>query len=129
MSLLAELKKSEEMILDYIPVTEVPKKVHTENLDLPNKPPKKKTFLLEKVLIASMVIGCVLFAFAMTYMRIEIANVEQHTMDLQQTVEQYEKDITQLQQEKSELSSAERIKAVAKKAGLTFKEENIRNVK
>lgn len=129
---MAELKKSEEYYFD------VQTPLAPETPSTPEKQPEIVTFpkkkaqrisRLEKVVLSFLVLGVVTLAFSTIYMRNEITRVQENTISLQQTINQKQKNIDQLQQEKTELSAAERIKAIAEKLGLTLHEDNIRNVK
>lgn len=129
MIILAELKRNDEYYFDNALPNLTPQ---VKNEPKPHLIPQKKAnriSLLEKVVIGFVLTLVVALAFGMIHMRNEITKVQENTTKIEQSISTKEKNIQQLQQEKTELSSAENIKQAAEKLGLTLQEDNIRNVK
>ena len=82
----------------------------------------KRISLVEKVIAVSILLFVVVVALGMIYIRTSINQME-HDISI------VEKEITRLQQEKNELSKADRIKQIAEKLGLSINDDNLRKVK
>ncbi|MGX7198909.1 cell division protein FtsL [Enterococcus nangangensis] len=129
---MAELKKDESYLYDYAtplvaePVTTP--EVQIEIVEFPKKKLRHITFL-EKAVATLVIVGTLALAFSTIYLRNEITKVQENITTVQTSINQRTTNIDQLQQEKTELSRADRIKEIAEKLGLTLKEDNIRNVK
>lgn len=131
---MAELKKEETYLAEY------PLPIEVEPQTTPSTPPEmqpvhipekrmKRISVLEKLVIGLIVLGVLGLAFGTVYMSNEITKVQENITTVQNNIDSHTASINQLQQEKTELSRAERIKEIAAKLGLTLNEANIRNVK
>ncbi|SJZ40871.1 cell division protein FtsL [Pilibacter termitis] len=95
--------------------------------------PFKKRFKnisrLEKVLIATIIIGMIAFGVATIFLRTKITSVVNQTVNVEVENQQTKDRINELQQQSNELLRAERVKQIAEKQGLTANDENVKNVK
>ncbi|HJD15401.1 MAG TPA: cell division protein FtsL [Candidatus Enterococcus stercoripullorum] len=85
--------------------------------------------LVEKVIAVSILLFVVVVALGMIYIRTSINQVEHDISIVENEIKVNEKEITRLQQEKNELSKADRIKQIAEKLGLSINDDNLRKVK
>lgn len=131
---MAELKKLNELPYDYIPV-ESPEEVTIEDqqpaIDYPVSPAKrlKHVSLLEKGMVAFLVVAAVILSVVTIQVRTSISKTEKEITSIQAELLTKEADTTRLQQEKSELSRTDRLKEIAEKAGLSVNDDNLRKVK
>lgn len=128
---MAELKRVEEYHEDYY-VEPQPKLAEITKIEPVLTFPSKKSrniSVIEKVIIGAVVV-CLLGLAVMTIkFTTTISRAEQEIMKIERNVALKQTEVTKLEQEKRELSDSERIKKAAEKAGMTVKDENIRNVK
>ncbi|EOT42040.1 cell division protein FtsL [Enterococcus columbae] len=89
----------------------------------------KRISLLEKTLAFLLLVSVVLLALGMIYVRTSVNQLEHNITIVENEISTNEKDITRLQQEKNELSKAERIKQIAEKLGLSINDDNLKKVK
>ncbi|MGK0552301.1 cell division protein FtsL [Enterococcus faecalis] len=135
---MAELKKMEDFHYE-VPVMDEPviapeqeKIIQGDSLPVPPLTQKKhlrNVSLLEKLISLLLLISFIGIAVATIQVRTAIVQTSNQITDVEGTIQGQEKDIQKLQQEKSELSKADRIKDVAKKQGLKDIDGNIRKVK
>ena len=85
--------------------------------------------LVEKMIAVSILIFVVFVALVMIYVRTSINQMEHDISIVENEITVNEKEITRLQQEKNELSKADRIKQIAEKLGLSINDDNLRKVK
>lgn len=133
---MAELKKYEEthydmQIIDEAVVeTEVPVK-KTETADDLLYSPKRRlrnVSLFEKFL-SVLVLGAVISIAVLTIqVRTEIVQTTNEITEAQAEITQKEETTLKLEQERNELSKAERIKGIAEKEGLSENDGNLRKV-
>lgn len=139
---MAELKEEHDFLYEEI-IAETKK----EDVSLPKKPaPKitlppevvvnpgilkklKRVSKLEKIMFSSLVILTLITSFLIMNMGNKITQTRENTIEIGRKNQVMKENIEQLNQEKSELSSAKKVKEVAQKKGLTLKEDNVRNVK
>ncbi len=142
---MAELKEENEFFYSYetsvpqqeeiveplapeVEISNTPQVVHPE-LTPHDFPQLKRGARLEKILYLGLAGVAVLMAFLVMSMGNRLTETKESTIKAQQESQVLKANIEQLTQEKSELSSAKKVKEVAAKKGLTLKEENVRNVK
>ena len=85
--------------------------------------------LVEKMIAVSILLFVVFVALVMIYVRTSINQMEHDISIVENEITVNEKEITRLQQEKNELSKADRIKQIAEKLGLSINDDNLRKVK
>ena len=85
--------------------------------------------LVEKMIAVSILLFVVFVALVMIYFRTSINQMEHDISIVENEITVNEKEITRLQQEKNELSKADRIKQIAEKLGLSINDDNLRKVK
>lgn len=139
---MAELKEEPDFL--YEEIVAEPKK---EDVSLPQKtapkitlPPEivvnpsilkklQRVSKQEKIMFSSLVILTLIISFLIMNMGNKITQTRENTIEIGRKNQVMKENIEQLNQEKSELSSAKKVKEVAQKKGLTLKEDNVRNVK
>ncbi|MDT2613706.1 cell division protein FtsL [Enterococcus dongliensis] len=89
----------------------------------------KKITRVEKFAVLAFLAMLIGLSIVMVNYRNEISKTQNEITSIQTNIDAKEKTATQLQQEKSELSRSDRLKEVAKKAGLSINDENLRKVK
>lgn len=136
---MAELKRAEKFqydmpVLDE-PITEVqpeikPKKVHKDN-NLPQSPKRrlKNISRLEKAIGFLLIVAIIGIAILTIQVRTSIVQVTNSITETQATIAEKEEASLKLEQQKSELSKADRVKATAKNKGLSINEGSLRKVK
>lgn len=133
---MAELKKVEDFQYD-IPVMDEPvigpelePKVH-RNADLPQSPKRKlrNISLLEKAIGFLLLVAIIGIAILTIQVRTSITQMTNEITETQATIQTKEESALKLEQQKNELSKADRIKEVAKNKGLSDNIENIKRVK
>ena len=132
MSQLAELRKEETYLAEYqLPIETEPVNLPEPELQPVHIPEKRlrRISVLEKIVIGLLATATLCLAFGTIYLRNEITKVQENITTVQKNIDSQTSSINQLQQEKTELSRADRIKEIAEKLGLTLNEDNIRNVK
>ena len=124
---MAELKQNEiyELVL--------PKQAETVVTSEPVLPlPTKKTRFIniaERLVIATVLAGFIALAVFTIKMATQVSELETEIMVVQRDVNQKTEEASKLEQEKGELSRAERIKKAADAEGLSIIDDNIRNVR
>lgn len=133
---MAELKKVEDFQYD-IPVIDEPvigleqePKVQ-RNFDLPQSPKRKlrNISLLEKAIGFLLLVAIIGIAVLTIQVRTSITQMTNEITETQATIQEKEESALKLEQQKNELSKADRIKDVAKNKGLSDNLDNIRKVK
>jgi len=133
---MAELKKMEDFQYD-IPVIEEPvtepehqPKVQ-KNVDLPQSPKRKlrNISLLEKTIGFLLLVAIIGIAVLTIQVRTSITQMTNEITETQATIQEKEESALKLEQQKNELSKADRIRDVAKSKGLSDNLDSIRNVK
>lgn len=133
---MAELKKMENFQYD-IPVMDEPvigpdnePKVQ-KNADLPQSPKRKlrNISLLEKAIGFLLLVAIIGIAILTIQVRTSITQMTNQITETQTTILSKEDSALKLEQQKNELSKADRIKEVAKNKGLSDNIENIKKVK
>lgn len=135
---MAELRKVEEFDYDNIPVADEPtiktkpvsKKIR-KNADLPQSPKKRlrNVSRLEKAIGFLLLVSIIGIAIVTIQIRTSINQMTNMITETQTTIQQKEESALKLEQQKNELSKADRIKDIAKKEGLSVNEGNLRKVK
>jgi len=133
---MAELKKVEDFQYD-IPVIEEPateaepKPKVQRNLDLPQSPKRKlrNISLLEKTIGFLLLVAIIGIAVLTIQVRTSITQMTNEITETQATIQEKEESALKLEQQKNELSKADRIRDVAKSKGLSDNLDSIRNVK
>jgi cell division protein FtsL len=135
---MAELKKMEDFHYE-VPIMDepvmAPEQEKTPQVEKPLVPPLmpkkhlKKISVLEKLLGALLIFSIIGIAVATIQVRTAIVQTTNEITDTESVIQEQEKDVLKLEQEKSELSKADRIKDIAKKQGLKDIDGNIRKVK
>ncbi|MTD37629.1 cell division protein FtsL [Erwinia sp. CPCC 100877] len=134
---MAELKRMEDFQFDIPimdePVQEVesqPKKVQ-KNVNLPQSPKRKlrNISLMEKTIGFLLLVAIIGIAVLTIQVRTSITQMTNQITQTQTTIQEKEETALKLEQQKNELSKADRIKEIAKKQGLSDHLENIRKVK
>lgn len=136
---MAELKKVEDFIYDTQIMEEstpVMDPQHEEKKvlkkgELPQSPKKhlKNISRLEKVLGFLLISAIIGIAILTVQVRTAITQASNEITAAKATIEQKEEKALKLEQEKTELSKADRIREVAKNKGLSEIDGNLRNVK
>jgi cell division protein FtsL len=134
---MAELKRMEDFQFD-IPVMDEPanevenqpKKVQ-KNVNLPQSPKRKlrNISLMEKTIGFLLLVAIIGIAVLTIQIRTSITQMTNQITQTQTTIQEKEETALKLEQQKNELSKADRIKGIAKKQGLSDHLENIRKVK
>ncbi|MBM7689506.1 cell division protein FtsL [Enterococcus ureilyticus] len=133
---MAELKKMEDFQYD-IPVIDEPvigpehePKVQ-RNVDLPQSPKRKlrNISLLEKTIGFLLLVAIIGIAILTIQVRTSITQMTNEITETQAIIQEKEESALKLEQQKNELSKADRIKEVAKNRGLSDNLDNIRKVK
>ncbi|MFK4567138.1 cell division protein FtsL [Enterococcus sp. UD-01] len=134
---MAELKRMEDFQFD-IPVMDEPanevenqpKKVQ-KNVNLPQSPKRKlrNISLMEKTIGFLLLVAIIGIAVLTIQIRTSITQMTNQITQTQTTIQEKEETALKLEQQKNELSKADRIKEIAKKQGLSDHLENIRKVK
>ncbi|MGX7352730.1 cell division protein FtsL [Enterococcus canis] len=128
---MAELKKFEEYQLD-IPVIAEPAKDQPIEIEVTTTSPKKKLrhiTYLERIVVMALVVAGVALAVMTIQMRTSVNQTLTDIGQIQNEVNTTKTDITRLEQEKGELSRADRVQKIAKEKGLKDHADNIRKVK
>ncbi|EOL47842.1 cell division protein FtsL [Enterococcus caccae] len=133
---MAELKKVEEFQYD-IPIMDEPvtapeqKPKVQKNVDLPQSPKRKlrNISLLEKTIGFLLLVAIIGIAVLTIQVRTSITQMTNEITETQATIQEKEESALKLEQQKNELSKADRIKDVAKRKGLSDNLDSIRNVK
>ena len=97
-------------------------------LTYPSKKTKRIT-MLEKVIFSGVIIAFLVAAVFTIRLATGINQLEREIISIEQGNAEKQDQTNELEQEKSELSRADRIKKAAEDAGLKVNDENIRNVK
>ncbi|OTN88061.1 cell division protein FtsL [Enterococcus sp. 7E2_DIV0204] len=133
---MAELKKVEDFQYDIPvieePVTEAEQKPKVQrNLDLPQSPKRKlrNISLLEKTIGFLLLVAIIGIAVLTIQVRTSITQMTNEITETQATIQEKEESALKLEQQKNELSKADRIRDVAKSKGLSDNLDSIRNVK
>lgn len=133
---MAELKKVEDFQYDIPvieePVTEAePKSKVQRNLYLPQSPKRKlrNISLLEKTIGFLLLVAIIGIAVLTIQVRTSITQMTNEITETQATIQEKEESVLKLEQQKNELSKADRIRDVAKSKGLSDNLDSIRNVK
>lgn len=129
---MAELKDQDQTIFDYAQEHEQQSIKEPEPVTTILHSPAdrlKRVTRLEKGIVLGMLLLLIGTAIIMVNFRNEISKTQNEITSIQAKIDQNEKQATQLQQEKNELSRSERLKKVAEKAGLTIDDDNLRKVK
>ncbi|MBO0439160.1 cell division protein FtsL [Candidatus Enterococcus ikei] len=133
---MAELKKVDDFQYD-IPIMDEPvtgpekePKVQ-KNVGLPQSPKRKlrNISLLEKTIGFLLLVAIIGIAVLTIQVRTSITQMTNVITETQTTIQEKEESALKLEQQKNELSKADRIKEVAKNKGLSDNLENIRKVK
>lgn len=133
---MAELKKLDDFQYD-IPVMDEPviapeqaPKVQ-KTIDLPQSPKRKLRHisLLEKTIGFLLLVAIIGIAILTIQVRTAITQMTNEITETQATIQTKEESALKLEQQKNELSKADRIKDVAKSKGLSDNIDNIRKVK
>lgn len=119
----------EEPIIEVQPKIQKPE-IHVD-VELPQSPKRRLRSIsrLEKLIgffFFSAVVGV---AVVTIQIRSAIVQTKNDITQTQTAINQKQEKILQLEQQKSELSKADRIKGIAKKKGLSENDDNLRNVK
>lgn len=133
---MAQLKKVDDFQY-HIPVVDEPvtwpenEPRVQKNLDLPQSPKRKlrNISLLEKTIGFLLLVAIIGIAVLTIQIRTSITQMTNEITETQTTIQQKEESALKLEQQKNELSKADRIKDVAKNKGLSDNLENIRKVK
>lgn len=136
---MAELKKVDDFIYDAPMMEESMPVMDPQNeekkvlrkVDLPQSPKKhlKNISRIEKVL-GFLLIGAIIgIALLTVQVRTAITQSSNEITAAKTIIEQKEEKALKLEQEKTELSKADRIREVAKNKGLSEIDGNLRNVK
>ena len=133
---MAELKKYEETQYDLgivdeaVIETEVPEKKTTTPDSLPYSPKKRlrNVSLFEKFLAVVLLAGAISMAVLTIQVRTSIVQTTNEITDAQAEITAKENSALQLEQEKNELSKADRIKDIAEQQGLSDIDGNLRKV-
>ncbi|MBP1041520.1 cell division protein FtsL [Vagococcus sp. BWB3-3] len=127
---MAELKEIEEYDVS------IPQEVEPIAVAAPEEPvltyPKKRLqniSRIEKFIVALFILAFVTMAVLTVKLTTTISRGEEEIAVIQGDIDRKTDQISKLEQEKNELSRADRIKKAAEEAGLEVKDENIRNVK
>ncbi len=102
--------------------------IQNETLQTISKNKLAKISLSEKILVGVLILVLLFFAVLTVQVSTKITRVSENITAIQQKIEVNKEGISQLEQEKNELSRAERIKKIAEEAGLTANDDNVRNV-
>ena len=134
---MAELKKVDDFQYD-IPLMDEPvmspenepKKVQ-KNVNLPQSPKRKlrNISLLEKTIGFLLLVAIIGIAILTIQVRTSITQMTNEITETQATIQQKEESALKLEQQKNELSKADRIKEIAKSKGLSDNIDNTRKVK
>lgn len=134
---MAELKKVDDFQYD-IPLMDEPvmspenepKKVQ-KNVNLPQSPKRKlrNISLLEKTIGFLLLVAIIGIAILTIQVRTSITQMMNEITETQATIQQKEESALKLEQQKNELSKADRIKDIAKSKGLSDNIDNTRKVK
>ncbi|MFD2306576.1 cell division protein FtsL [Enterococcus termitis] len=133
---MAELKRLDDFQYD-VPVMDEPivevehePKVQ-KNPNLPQSPKRKlrNISLLEKTIGFLLLVAIIGIAVLTIQVRTSITQMTNEITETQAMIQEKEESALKLEQQKNELSKADRIKDVAKKKGLSDNVDNIRNVK
>lgn len=134
---MAELKKVDDFQYD-IPLMDEPvmspehepKKVQ-KNVNLPQSPKRKlrNISLLEKTIGFLLLVAIIGIAILTIQVRTSITQMTNEITETQATIQQKEESALKLEQQKNELSKADRIKEIAKNKGLSDNIDNTRKVK
>lgn len=134
---MAELKKVDDFQYD-IPLMDEPvmspenepKKVQ-KNVNLPQSPKRKlrNISLLEKTIGFLLLVAIIGIAILTIQVRTSITQMTNEITETQATIQQKEESALKLEQQKNELSKADRIKDIAKSKGLSDNIDNTRKVK
>lgn len=119
------------ILSDYESIDEQPISVvkHDEQPPQPQKKPRTlKTSVFH--LLMYIIVGFITFGsiFSVIHMQNNVTSLSTSIMEQQQKNETLNTKVEELQQEKNELSRAERIMKIAKAAGLSVNDNNIRKV-
>ncbi|ALS03129.1 cell division protein FtsL [Enterococcus silesiacus] len=133
---MAELKKVEDFQYD-IPVMDEPVIGHEnepkvqKNVNLPQSPKRKlrNISLLEKTIGFLLLVAIIGIAILTIQVRTSITQMTNEITEAQTAIQEKEESALKLEQQKNELSKADRIKEVAKSKGLSDNIENIKRVK
>lgn len=135
---MAELKKYEETpfqqqveILDEAVIeTDVPVKKTQTPSDLPYSPKKRlrNVSLFEKFLSVVLLASAISIAVLTIQIRTSIVQTTNDITNAQAEIQSKEETALQLEQEKNELSKADRIKQIAEEQGLSEIDGNLRKV-
>ncbi|WP_207694511.1 cell division protein FtsL [Enterococcus sp. DIV0212c] len=133
---MAELKKVDDFQYDIPmmdePVTGPEKEPKVQkNIGLPQSPKRKlrNISLLEKTIGFLLLVAIIGIAVLTIQVRTSITQMTNVITETQTTIQEKEESALKLEQQKNELSKADRIKEVAKNKGLSDNLENIRKVK
>ncbi|MDA9472879.1 cell division protein FtsL [Enterococcus sp. 5H] len=134
---MAELKKVDDFQYD-IPLMDEPvmspenepRKVQ-KNVNLPQSPKRKlrNISLLEKTIGFLLLVAIIGIAILTIQVRTSITQMTNEITETQATIQQKEESALKLEQQKNELSKADRIKEIAKNKGLSDNIDNTRKVK
>lgn len=102
--------------------------IQNKTLQTISKNKLAKVSLSEKILVGVLILLLLFFAVLTVQVSTKITRVSENITAIQQNTEMNKETISQLEQEKNELSRAERIKKIAEEAGLTANDDNVRNV-
>ena len=125
---MAEVRKLDEYEKTAV---EVPTKKGDSKKEVPVVFPQKrlkKVTRLEKIAMGMLLLIFIGLAFTTIYLSTAIAKESEQISTMQQGISTDNDKIIELEQEKSELSRKDRIKAIAEKSGLKLIEENIKKV-
>lgn len=128
---MAELKKIESYDLHHAsPSVNEELEQQKEQLYLVRASQKKlkNISLMEKGVIILISVVFVSLAFATVTISTTITKTTEDITSIQQKIDMDLADIDKLEQEKNELSRAERLKEIAKNAGLVANDDNVRKV-
>lgn len=102
--------------------------IQNKTLQTISKNKLAKVSLSEKILVGVLILLLLFFAVLTVQVSTKITRVSENITAIQQNTEMNKETISQLEQEKNELSRAERIKKIAEEAGLTANDDNVRKV-
>lgn len=134
---MAELKKMEDFQYDIplmdepvISPQQEPRKVQ-KNINLPQSPKRKlrNISLLEKTIGFLLLVAIIGIAILTIQVRTSITQMTNEITATQTTIQQKEEAAMKLEQQKNELSKADRIRDIAKSKGLSDNIDNTRKVK
>lgn len=133
---MAELKKYEETqydmgIMDEATVeTEIPVKKTQSPENMPYSPKKRlrNVSLFEKMVAIVLLAGAICIAVLTIQVRTTIVQTTNEITEAQAEIQEKEKTALKLEQEKNELSKAEKIKQTAEDQGLSENDGNLRKV-